>query len=94
VEAVRHAGPHKVLFGSDVPWLHPGVELHKVRLLHLPPDAEALILGGNAIRLLRGVRRAAFFERGQFPRRPMASRATLVDPAHRLAEIRPTDYEL
>ena len=33
VRAVRRAGPHKVLFGSDGPWLHPGVELAKVRLL-------------------------------------------------------------
>ena len=30
-EAVGRAGAHKVLFGSDGPWLHPGVELAKVR---------------------------------------------------------------
>ena len=30
VEAVGRAGPGKVLFGSDGPWLHPGVELAKV----------------------------------------------------------------
>lgn len=52
VEAVRRAGPHKLLFGSDGPWLHPGLELHKIRLLGLPPAQEALILGGNALRLL------------------------------------------
>src|SRR5205823_12916833 len=33
VEAVRRAGPHKVLFGSDGPWLHPGLELHNIHLL-------------------------------------------------------------
>ena len=38
VRAVERAGPHKVLFGSDGPWLHPGVELAKVDLLGLPPD--------------------------------------------------------
>jgi hypothetical protein len=27
VEAVRRAGPQKLIFGSDGPWLHPGVEL-------------------------------------------------------------------
>jgi len=50
--ALRRAGAHKVLFGSDGPWLHPGVELAKVRLLHLPPDQEALVLGGNLLRLI------------------------------------------
>jgi uncharacterized protein len=52
VQAVQRAGPHKVIFGSDGPWLHPGVEIAKVRLLGLPPRDEALILGGNAVRLL------------------------------------------
>jgi uncharacterized protein len=56
VQAVKRAGAHKVLFGSDGPWLHPGVELHKIRLLGLPPQKEALILGGNALRLLHRVR--------------------------------------
>jgi uncharacterized protein len=53
VQAVRRAGPGKVLFGSDGPWLHPGLELHKVRLLGLPADQEALILGPNILRLIR-----------------------------------------
>jgi uncharacterized protein len=53
VQAVLRAGAHKVLFGSDGPWLHPGLELHKIRLLDLPPRQEALILGENALRLLR-----------------------------------------
>lgn len=52
VQAVKRAGPHKVLFGSDGPWLHPGVELHKIRLLGLSPQREALILGRNALRLI------------------------------------------
>ena len=56
VEAVRRAGPRKLLFGSDGPWIHPGVELHKVRLLGLPKDQESLVLGGNALRLLRQAR--------------------------------------
>jgi len=56
VQAVKKAGPRKLLFGSDGPWLHPGAELHKVRLLGLPREAEAMVLGGNALRLLRKVR--------------------------------------
>lgn len=55
-QAVRRAGPEKLLFGSDGPWLHPAAELHKVRLLGLPAAAEALVLGGNVARLLRKAR--------------------------------------
>ncbi len=54
-QAVKRGGAHKVLFGSDGPWLHPGLELHKVRLLELPPDQAALILGKNLLRLIRRV---------------------------------------
>lgn len=50
--AVQRAGPHKLLFGSDGPLLHPAVELCKIRQLRLPPPAEALISGGNILRLL------------------------------------------
>jgi uncharacterized protein len=52
LQAVKRAGAHKVLFGSDGPWLHPGLELFKIRLLKLPPDQEALITGGNLLRLI------------------------------------------
>jgi len=55
VEAVRRAGPHKILFGSDGPWLHPGLELAKVRALGLPPADAALVVGGNFLRLIAGI---------------------------------------
>jgi hypothetical protein len=55
-QAYRRAGPHKILFGSDGPWLHPGVELAKVGALDLPPDEEKLILGTNFLQLIRNVR--------------------------------------
>src|SRR5260221_5011575 len=51
-DAVRRAGPHKVLFGSDGPFLHPGLELFKVRLLGLSPPDQALIEGGNTLQML------------------------------------------
>lgn len=57
VDAVRRAGSGKVLFGSDGPWLHPGVELAKVRALGLRRRDEAEVLGGNFLRLIRSVRR-------------------------------------
>lgn len=56
VEAVKRAGPGKLLFGSDGPWIHPGVELRKIQLLGLPKEQEAMVLGENLVRLLRQVR--------------------------------------
>jgi uncharacterized protein len=56
VEAMRRAGARKLLFGSDGPWLHPELELRKIRLLGLPPREEVLVLGGNAQRLIFGTR--------------------------------------
>ncbi len=56
IEAIKRAGARKILFGSDGPWLHPGLELHKIRLLGLPTEQESMVLGGNIIRLLRTVR--------------------------------------
>jgi hypothetical protein len=71
VQAARRAGPHKLLFGSDGPWLHPGVEIHKIRLLGLPPEDDALVLGGNLLRLLRpdpSRRRGTEWNRTSYPR--------------------------
>ena len=51
-DAVHRAGAGKILFGSDGPWLHPGVELSKVRALHLAPADERKVLAGNLLRLL------------------------------------------
>jgi uncharacterized protein len=42
VQLVRRAGPRKLVFGCDGPYLHPGVELAKIRLLGLSPRDEAL----------------------------------------------------
>ena len=52
IDAVERAGPAKLLFGSDGPWLHPGVELEKVRALRLAPEDERRVLGGNILRLI------------------------------------------
>jgi uncharacterized protein len=51
-QAVRRAGARKILFGSDGPWLHPGVELTKVRALGLSRSDEALVFGDNFLRLI------------------------------------------
>jgi predicted TIM-barrel fold metal-dependent hydrolase len=52
VEALRRAGSRKLLFGSDGPWLHPGVELAKIKALGLRSADMALITGGNVRRLI------------------------------------------
>ena len=56
-QAYRRAGARKILFGTDGPWLHPAVELAKVRALPLTRSEAQLVLGGNLLRLLRRVRR-------------------------------------
>ena len=56
VQAVRRAGAHKILFGSDGPWLHPGVELEKVRALGLGQADLRLVLADNLLRLIGTVR--------------------------------------
>ena len=53
VEAINRAGPGKLLFGTDGPWLHPGLELAKIRLLGLPSAAAALVEGGTIARLIQ-----------------------------------------
>ncbi len=55
-EAVVRLGPERVLFASDGPACSPRIELEKVRLAGLEPQAERLVLGGNARRLLERVR--------------------------------------
>ena len=50
-QAVARAGAQKILFGTDGPWLHPFVELAKIRALDLTPAERSLILGGNFLRL-------------------------------------------
>ena len=78
-QAARRAGARKILFGSDGPWLHPGVELAKVRALRLPPEQEQLVLGGNLLRLIERVRshQDMLFD---MPVPAAASRTDLLDP--------------
>lgn len=53
--AVNQAGAEKILFGTDAPWLHPGLELSKVCQLHLKHPEQDLqkILSGNFLKLTR-----------------------------------------
>jgi predicted TIM-barrel fold metal-dependent hydrolase len=105
VEAVKRAGPRKLIFGSDGPWNHPGVELHKIRLLGLPKDGEALVLGGNVLRLIRHARvgEAAVEVMRRKPKNDEAERDSLarsleapltVDPGSQLATGDLSEYRL
>jgi uncharacterized protein len=85
-QAVRRAGPSKILFGSDGPWLNPALELHKVRLLDLSPAATAQITGGNVLALISesARRRRA---RGRTVVRSGGSMATRGDPWSAPADV-------
>lgn len=50
--AYERAGASKILFGSDGPWLHPGVELSKIFFLHATPVEQVQMLAGNFLKLI------------------------------------------
>lgn len=52
-EAVSLAGADKIIWGSDGYWMHPLVELMKIKVLRLPREEEEKILGENIRRILR-----------------------------------------
>jgi predicted TIM-barrel fold metal-dependent hydrolase len=50
--AARDLPPEKLLFGTCGPELDPRVQREAIRLIGFPPPAQALVLGGNLLRLL------------------------------------------
>jgi len=50
-DAVSKLGPERVLFGSNGPSMPPDLQLEVIRRARLGAEAEALILGGNAVRI-------------------------------------------
>ena len=78
-QAAQRAGAQKILFGSDGPWLHPGVELAKVRALNLSRADEQLVLSGNFLRLIAPVHRQPA-TRATAPHRANGSQREPVDP--------------
>jgi uncharacterized protein len=60
--AAERAGAHKILFGTDGPWLHPNVELEKIFALQLPTAETQLILANNFLRLTKQIRNGTHHE--------------------------------
>jgi uncharacterized protein len=77
-QAVRRAGARKILFGTDGPWLHPTVELEKIHELALTPADEALVLGGNFLRLIAGIQA-----------KPLSEPMVLAEPMGEISGRRP-----
>jgi uncharacterized protein len=53
--AFKRAGAHKILFGTDGPWLHPKVELSKIFALEPSAAEMELMLSKNFLRLISKV---------------------------------------
>ena len=58
--AYQRAGAHKILFGTDGPWLHPAVELQKVFALTTNTKDLQLMLAVNFLRLTNKARNKEF----------------------------------
>lgn len=78
-EAVARAGAEKILFGSDGPWLHPGIELVKVLALGLSQEELQLIVGRNLQRLIAGVKKIPVSRGSASTGRPSAYRKEYLD---------------
>ena len=51
-KAARELPVEKLIFGTDGPLVDSRIELQKIRMLQLEPEAERKVLGGNVLRLL------------------------------------------
>jgi len=50
--AVQRLGAGRIVYGSDMPLLEPGVQLARITGAEIPTHAKEMILGGNLARLL------------------------------------------
>jgi predicted TIM-barrel fold metal-dependent hydrolase len=50
-DLIRTIGAHRILFGSDYPWVNPGKDIMKIKNLEISMDDKKKILGENAARL-------------------------------------------
>lgn len=57
--ALDEAGPDKILFGTDGPWLHPAVELSKIYALNLNTNDFRKVTALNFLRLTGNIKRGS-----------------------------------
>lgn len=72
--AFKRAGAHKIIFGTDGPWLHPAVELKKVMVLTNNKADLQRMLAGNFLRLTENVRNKEYEKAGR--PRPAVNKTT------------------
>ncbi len=48
VDMIRRVGAHRVMFGSDFPWIDPKQDIVRIKGLALTDKEKGMILGGNA----------------------------------------------
>lgn len=53
VEIIKTIGAHRILFGSDYPWINPAGDVERIKGLNISERDKALILGDNAARLFK-----------------------------------------
>ncbi|MFH0914427.1 MAG: amidohydrolase family protein [Chloroflexota bacterium] len=53
VKMIRKIGVERVMFGSDFPWIDPGLDIARIKGLALTEEEKRLILGENARRLFK-----------------------------------------
>jgi predicted TIM-barrel fold metal-dependent hydrolase len=55
--AFKRAGAQKILFGTDGPWMHPGLELAKIFALKPSPHEAELMLSKNFLQLTSKIKK-------------------------------------
>lgn len=51
VDMIRTIGSHRILFGSDYPWINPLKDIERIKSINIAEKDKNLILGGNAKKL-------------------------------------------
>lgn len=51
VDMIRTIGSHRILFGSDYPWINPLKDIERIKSINIAEKDKKLILGGNAEKL-------------------------------------------
>lgn len=51
IDLIKTIGSHRILFGSDYPWVNPGKDIMKIKSLEISIEDKKRILGENAVRL-------------------------------------------